>query len=74
MSYSLNVVSCFTFNLLKFRSKYCLKRILHKEESHFFVSFSFETQFEVRKDDPEQVFEGDIFAQQCRNGAIKIRH
>ena len=27
------------------------------------LSFSFETQFEVRKNDPEQVFEGDIFAQ-----------
>ena len=62
-SYSLNFGSCFTFNLLKFKSKYCFKTILHKEESHFFVSFSFETQFEVHKNDPEQVFEGDIFAQ-----------
>ena len=64
-SYSLNFGSCFTFNLLKFKSKYCFKTILHKEESHFFVSFSFETQFEVRKNDPEQVFEGDIFAQKA---------
>ena len=67
MSYSLNFGSCFTFNLLKFKSKYCFKTILHKEESHFFVSFSFETQFEVHKNDPEQVFEGDIFAQTVAN-------
>ena len=27
------------------------------------MSFSFERQFEVRQNDPEQVFEGNIFAQ-----------
>ena len=32
-------------------------------KSHFLVSFSFETQFEVQVNDSEQVFEGDIFAQ-----------
>ena len=63
MSYSLNFGSCFTFNLLKFTPKYCLKTTLHKEKLHFPVSFSFERQFEVRQNDPEQVFEGDIFAQ-----------
>ena len=39
-----------------------VKKILHKEELHL-VSFSFEAQFEVRQNNPEQVFEGDIFAQ-----------
>ena len=76
MSYSLNFGSCFTFNLLKFKSKYCFKTILHKEESHFFVSFSFETQFEVRKNDPKQVLKGTslLKKRQSRNGALKIRH
>ena len=32
-------------------------------KSHFLVSFSSETQFEVHVNDSEQVFEGDIFAQ-----------
>ena len=32
-------------------------------KSHFLVSFSSETQFEVYVNDSEQVFEGDIFAQ-----------
>ena len=36
---------------------------LHKEKLHFLVSFSLERQSEVRQNDPEQVFEGDIFAQ-----------
>ena len=40
-----------------------VKKILHKEELHLLVSFSFEAQFEVRQNNPEQVFEGDIFAQ-----------
>ena len=62
-SYSLDFCSCFTFNLLKFKQKFCFKKILHEEKLHFLVSFSFETQFEVRQNDPEQVFEGDIFAQ-----------
>ena len=61
MSYSLDFGSCFTFILLKFKPKYCFKKILHKEKLHFLVSFSFETQFEVHQNDPEQVFEGDIF-------------
>ena len=41
-SYSLDFGSCFTFNLLKFKPKYCFKKILHKEKCHFLVSFSFE--------------------------------
>ena len=36
--------------------------MLHKEKLDFLVSFSFKTQFEVQQNDPEQVFEGDIFA------------
>ena len=36
---------------------------MHEEKLHFLVSFSLETQFEVRQNDPEQVFEGNIFAQ-----------
>ena len=63
LTYSLDFGSCFTFNLLKFKPKYCYKKILYEEKLHFLVSFSFETQFEVRQNDPEQVFEGDIFAQ-----------
>ena len=62
MSYSLNFGSCFTFNLLKFTSKYRFKTILHEEESHFLFLFLLK-QFEVCQNDPEQVFEGDIFAQ-----------
>ena len=62
-SYSLDFGSCFTFNLLKFKPKYCFKKILHNEKFHSLVSFSFETQFEVSQNDPELVFEGDIFAQ-----------
>ena len=51
-----------------------VKKILHKEKLHFLVSFSFETQFEVHQNDPEQVFEGDIFAQtvQSHNGVLLI--
>ena len=56
-SYSLDFGSCFTFNLLKFKPKYCFKKILHKEKFHFLVSFSFETPFEVCQNDLEQVFE-----------------
>jgi len=63
MSYSLDFGSFFSFNLLKFKPKYCFKKILYEDKLHFLVSFSFETQFEVRQNDPEQVFEGDIFAQ-----------
>ena len=59
----LNFGSCFTFNLLKIKPKYCLKTTLHEEKLHFLVSFSFERQLEVRQSDPEEVFEGDIFAQ-----------
>ena len=62
MLYSLNFGSCFTFNFLKFKPKYCFKKILHKEKLHFLVSFSPETQYEVRQNDPDQVFEGDISA------------
>ena len=62
MSYSLDVGSYFTFNLLKFYPKYCVKKILHEEKLHFLVSFSFKKQFEVHQNDPEQVFEGDTFA------------
>ena len=62
-SYSLDFGSCFTFNLLKFKPKYCFKKILHEEKLHFSISFSFETQFEVRQNDPGQGFEEDIFAQ-----------
>ena len=40
-----------------------VKKILHEEELHLLVSFSFEAQFEVHQNNPEQVFEGDIFAQ-----------
>ena len=56
-SYSLDFGSCFTFNLLKFKPKYCFTKILHKEKFHFLVSFYFETQFEVCQNDSEQVFE-----------------
>ena len=56
-SYSLDFGFCFTFNLLKFKPKYCFKKILHKEKFHFLVSFSFETPFEVCQNDLEQVFE-----------------
>ena len=61
--YSLDFGSCFTFNLMKFKSKYCLRKILYKEKLHFLVSFSFETQFEGHLNDLEQVFKGDTFAQ-----------
>ena len=69
-SYSLDFCSCFTFNLLKFKQKFCFKKILHEEKLHFLVSFSFETQFEVRQNDPEQVFEGISLLKQwqSRNG------
>ena len=43
--------------LLKLKPKYCFKKILFKARLHFFVSFSFETQFEVHLNDPELVFE-----------------
>ena len=36
-----------------------VKKILHEEKLHLLVSFSFEAQFEVRQNNPEQVFEGD---------------
>ena len=36
--------------------------ILHEEKLHFLVSFFFKPQFEVHQNDPEQVFEGDVFA------------
>ena len=37
--------------------------ILHEEKLHFLVSFFFlQTQFEVHQNDPEQVFEGGVFA------------
>ena len=36
-----------------------VKKILHEEELHLLVSFSFEAQFEVHQNNPEQVFEGD---------------
>lgn len=49
--------------LLKFKPKYCSKKILFKARLHFLVSFSFETQFEVHLNDSEKVFEEDIFAQ-----------
>ena len=58
MCHSLDFGSCFTFNLLKFKVKYCFKKILHKEKLHFLVSFSFELQFEVHQNDPEQVSKG----------------
>ena len=51
------------FVLLNLKPKYCFKKISHKEKLHFFVSFSFERQIEVCENDPEQVFQGDIFAQ-----------
>ena len=35
--------------------------ILHKEKLHFLVFFFLQTQFEVHQNDPEQVFEGDVF-------------
>ena len=41
----------------------CLKKILHLEKLHFLLYFSFKAQFEVHQNDPEEVFEGDIFAQ-----------
>ena len=43
--------------LLKFKPKYCFKKISYEVRLHFLVSFSFETQFEVHLNDPEQVFE-----------------
>ena len=52
-----------TLNLLNFKPKFCLKTTLHGEKLHFLVSFSFERQLKVCQNDPEQVFEGDIFAQ-----------
>ena len=48
---------------MKFKPKYCFKKILHLEKLHFLLYFSFKAQFEVRQNDPEEVFEGDIFAQ-----------
>ena len=50
-------------NLLKCKPKYCFKKILHEDKLHFLVSFSFGKQFEERQNDPDWVFEGDIFAQ-----------
>jgi len=41
----------------------CFTHTSHKEKLHFLVSFSFERQIEVCENDPEQVFQGDIFAQ-----------
>lgn len=49
--------------LLKFKTKYCFKKILFKARLHFLVLFSFETQFEVHLNDSEKLFEEDIFAQ-----------
>ena len=48
---------------MKIKPKYCFRKILYEEKFHFLVSFSFETQFEGHLNDPEQVFEGDTFAQ-----------
>ena len=48
-SYSPDFGSCFILNLPKFKPEHCFKKILHKEKFHFL--------------DPEDEFEGDIFAQ-----------
>ena len=50
------VLALLLINILKFKPKYCFKKILYEDELHFLVSFSFETQFEERLNDPEQVF------------------
>lgn len=60
-SYSLDFGTCFNFNLPKFKPKYCFEKILYEVKLHFLISFSFETQFEVRLNDPGQVFGGNIF-------------
>lgn len=43
---------------------------MYEEKLHFSISFSFETQFEERQNDPGQGFEGDIFAQTRGNPAM----
>ena len=75
-SYSLDFASCFTFNLLKFKPKYCFKKILDKEKLHFLVSFSFETQFEVYQMTQDRYLKGTslLKPQQSHNGTLYIRH
>ena len=40
-----------------------VKKILYLKKLHFLLYFSFKAQFEVCQNDPEEVFEEDIFAQ-----------
>ena len=49
MSYSLDVGSYFTFNLLKFYPKYCFKKILHEEKLHFLVFFLLKNNLKCTK-------------------------
>ena len=54
--------SCLPVNLLKFIPKYCFKKICVRRNYISLFLFLLK-QFEVRQNDPEQVFEGNIFAQ-----------